>query len=174
MLNSSNVKNIQNSLADPTTIIAKADSGASNHYWMIKDQSILNNLFQQLGPTVFLPNNQSITSTAHGHLPLPTLSKNSTKAHVLPGLQNSSLLSLGQLCDDGCIVHLTKSTLHVFKNNDLILTGLRNPHDGLWDVPLPQHPPSVLHSHRSSPSSTLSNPSCNVIIRKQTTKRDLA
>ena len=174
MLNSSNVTNIQNSLADPTTIIAKADSGASNHYWMIKDQSILNNLFQQLGPTVFLPNNQSITSTAHGHLPLPTLSKNSTKAHVLPGLQNSSLLSLGQLCDDGCIVHLTKSTLHVFKNNDLILTGLRNPHDGLWDVPLPQHPPSVLHSHRSSPSSTLSNPSCNVIIRKQTTKGDLA
>ena len=176
MLQSTNINKIIHSPIDPSTIIAKADSGASNHYCMLKDSSILQNVIKKLGPTVFLPNNATITSTASGHLPLPSLSNSSKVAHVLPELSNSSLLSLGQLCDDGCIVHLTKSTLHVFKNEELILTGYRNITDGLWDVPLPQFPKQVLQStitSSSQPPSTSSRSSCNVIIRKQTTKRDL-
>ena len=141
---------------------------------MLKDSSILQNLITKLGPTVFLPNNASITSSASGNIPIQSLSATSTKAHILPGLKNSSLLSLGQLCDDGCIVHLTKSTIHVFKNSNLILTGYRNPTDGLWDVPLPQFPKQVVQSHSSIDSSTPSRSNCNVIIRKHTTKRDLA
>ena len=163
-----------NSTVNPTTVIAKADSGASNHYWMIKDQRILKDLLHKIGPTVFLPNNQSITSNATGHLPIPSLSSSSTTAHILPGLKNSSLLSLGQLCDDGCIVHLTKSTIHVFKNDNLVLHGLRNHNDGLWDVPLPQTPPQLSSSLSTTPTMTAANHSCNVIIRKSTTGRDLA
>ena len=139
---------------------------------MIKDKHILKNLFKTIGPTVFLPNNQSITSTETGNLPIPSLSTTSTTTHVLPGLQNSSLLSLGQLCDDGCIVHLTKSTIHVFKNETLVLSGLRNPTDGLWDVPLPQSPRQVMSSHLHHPTSKTS--SCNVIIRKDKSKMELA
>ena len=168
-----NLNNIVNSTLDPSVIIAKADSGASNHYWMIRDKSVLQNLLHQLGPTVYLPNNDSITSNECGHLPIPNLKSSSTKTHILPALQNSSLISLGQLCDDDCIVHLTKTNLSVFKNDKLILSGYRNQHDGLWGVPLPQSP---LHSLITS--STQASPpkprNANVIIRKNTTKKDLA
>ena len=135
---------------------------------MVKDKSILLNIIKQAGPTVFLPNNDYISSNASGNLPIPSLSTDATKTHLLPGLQNSSLLSLGQICDDDCIVHLTKSHLYVFKNNKLLLTGFRNQRDGLWDVPLPQQrlitPSSPSYPHHSA----------NVIIKKETSKRDLA
>ena len=58
---------------------------------------------------------------------------------ILPKLTNTSLLSIGQLCDDNCIALFRKHDLHVFKNNRLVLKGLRNYLDGLWDVPLRQH-----------------------------------
>ena len=174
LLKSSNIQHIIDSTVNPTTVIAKADSGASNHYWMIKDQHILQNILHRIGPTVFLPNNNSITSNASGKLPLSNLSEDSKKAHILPGLKNSSLLSLGQLCDDGCIVHLTKTTIHVFKNDILVLSGIRNSRDGLWDVPLPQTPSQPFPTHDVSSVSPVPNHSCNVIIRKHTTKRDLA
>ena len=38
-----NLNNIINSTLDPSVIIAKADSGASNHYWMIRDKFVLKN-----------------------------------------------------------------------------------------------------------------------------------
>ena len=138
---------------------------------MIKDKHILHNLLQQIGPTVFLPNNQSITSNATGNVPIPSLSDTSTQAHILPGLKNPSLLSLGQLCDDGCIVHLTKSTIHVFKNEILVLSGIRNPNDGLWDMPLPQQPQQL---QQPKPTQLPSHSSCNVIIRKHKSKMELA
>ena len=51
-------------------------------------------------------------------------SKQAQKAHILPGLKSSSLISLGQLCDDNCVIQLTKSHLFVFKNNQLVLIGI--------------------------------------------------
>ena len=137
-LNNVSPNTLFHSPQNPSEIIAKADSGASNHYWMIKDKKILLNLMHSLGPTVYLPNNTSIKSNEHGFLPLTTLSKRAQKAHILPGLKNSSLISLGQLCDDNCVIKLTKSHLFVFKNNQLVLTGIPNNSDGLWDLPLPQ------------------------------------
>ena len=90
----------------------------------------------KIGPTVFLPNNQSITSNATGNLPIPTLSTTSTQAHILPGLKNSSLLSLGQLCDDGCQILLDKKALFVVKEDELVMEGYRNEGDLLWDIPV--------------------------------------
>ena len=145
---------------------------------MIKDKNILHKILQGFRPTVYLPNKESITSTESGHLPIPHISPTSTKAHILPGLKSASLISLGQLCNNDCIIHLTKKTLHVFKHKKLILTGYRNLNDGLWDVPLPQ--PSPLPSSPTPPHQINNNqtpkPSsqANVIINKSTTKQDLA
>jgi len=154
-------------------MIAKADSGASSHYWLIRDKKVLLSLMKQMGPTVYLPNNTTITATEKGSLPIKHLSPKAAETHVLPGLKNSSLISLGQLCDDGCVIHLTKTHMRVFKEKKLILTGIRNHHDGLWDVPLPQKPLEILQQHNVnniiSPSSKL-----NVVINKSTTKKDLA
>ena len=137
---------------------AKADSGASRHYVKESDQHVLTNISSSSGPTVYLPNNNTMTSFKAGSLPLPAiLSSSATKAHIFRDLQSASLVSLGQLCDDNCNIILDKNTIQVFKDNTLIITGTRNPQDGLWDIPL-QPPVQKL----------------NVILRKDKTKQELA
>jgi hypothetical protein len=84
-----------------------------------------------------LPNNDTIQASQTGKLPLhPSLSDNATTAHFLDGITNSSLISLGQLCDDNCIAIFTKQKMHVYKDNTCVLSGTHNHTDGLWDIPL--------------------------------------
>ena len=88
-------------------VIAKADSGASRHYIRDDDKSILNFRKKDLGPTVLLPNNDSMTSTESGILPLSGhLNAAAKKAHIFSDLHSASLISLGQLCDDNCTIVL--------------------------------------------------------------------
>ena len=54
-------------------------------------------------------------------LNIPQILPSAKTAHILPGLNNTSLLSLGQLADDGCIILLDKHYLNVFKIFDIIL-----------------------------------------------------
>jgi len=121
-----------------STVIFKADSGASKHYLRDSDAAILTNLENIVTPRrVILPNNESIKITKQGTLPLSdNITMDGRKASVLPGLKNASLLSLGQLCDNDCKIILQKENMTVYKNNTIILTGLRNKRDGLWDVQL--------------------------------------
>jgi hypothetical protein len=111
-------------------------------------------------------------SNSSGILPLTTsLSIPAKTAHIFSELK-APLLSLGQLCDDGCDVHLSKTKLTASKDNTIILEGYRNHSDGLWDVPIPQpklpkpiqqHQPYLKHQHSSA----------NIIIRKDKTKMEL-
>ena len=97
-------------------VIAKGDSGATSHYWRERDKSCLQQIENAPGPTVTLPNNSTITSTSRGKLPLhDSLSLQATTTLILPNLQSLSLISLGQLCDDDCQVHLNKKLLFVLK-----------------------------------------------------------
>ena len=130
------------------------------------DQHVLTNISSSPGPTVYLPDNNTMTSMKAGDFPFPSiLSSSAKKAHVFRDLKSASLVSLGQLCDDNCNIILDTNTIKVFKEKTLILTGTRNPRDGLWDIPLkPKHlqitQPSV---HK-----------LNVILRKDKTKQELA
>ena len=83
-----------------------------------------------------LPDNSTITSLEKGELPLPeSLSSKAKSATVLPQLERSNIISLGQLCDD-CNITLNKKQMITLKNNKVILRGIRNPKDGLWDIPI--------------------------------------
>ena len=55
---------------------------------------------------------------------------------ILPELKSSSLISMGQLCDDDCLVVLSKKKLAAIKDNKIVLKGTRNKKDGLWDIPI--------------------------------------
>ena len=78
--------------------------------------------------------------TGTGELPLhKKLSKKAKQGHILPNLTSSSLVALGPLCDNGCTVILTDKTLTAVKDNNVILRGLWNRSDGLWDIPLYPH-----------------------------------
>ena len=57
---------------------------------------------------------------------------------VLPKLTSANLISIGQLCDDGCSIILDKTNMVAIKNNTIILKGKRNKLDELWDIPIPK------------------------------------
>ena len=154
----------------PSVTIAKGDSGASKHYWRPQDKNCLTNVQPYTAVAVTLPNSSSITSETKGQLPLSTkLSSKAKEAIVLPQLQSSSLISLGQLCDDNCNIQLNKKELKVYKNNELVMKGFRNQSDGLWDIPIvtklqddnykmpPTHPSIYMATSYKSTTSTLSN-----------------
>ena len=87
----------------------KGDSGATSHYVRDQDKACLTNPTPYSGPSVLLPDADSIPPSQQGTLTLHhDLSRQAQIGTVLPQLQSSSLLSLGQLCDDGCDVILNK------------------------------------------------------------------
>ena len=117
--------------------MAKGDSAASHHYWRDQDSHVLSTIRPSLGPSVLLPNGDKISSTKAGTLPLHScLTDRASTAMILPSLKSASLISIGQLCDDNCEVFLNKTSLVAVKNDDIILEGIRNPTDGLWDIPV--------------------------------------
>jgi hypothetical protein len=78
-----------------------------------------------------------MTSTHEGELDFPTLRPNACHAHIVPALHNCSLLSIGQLCDSGYKVIFETPTMQVLDGDICVLTGQRNPTNGMWEVELP-------------------------------------
>jgi hypothetical protein len=72
-------------------------------------------------------------------LDIPELNAAASKAHVFPGMANHSLLSVGQLCDEGYIVSFKQASLTIcdFEKSQ-ILNGPRDLNTGLWRINLKQ------------------------------------
>ena len=126
------------SVFNSNIVYAKGDSGSTSHYLTIDNtRACLNDIQPYRGPTVVLPDAETISSTLKGQLSLSTkLSKTAQAAWVLPALKSPSLISLGKLCDNNCIVILDKTKLIAIKEDEIILHGRRNYLDGLWDIPI--------------------------------------
>ena len=50
------------------------------------------------------------------------------------------MLSLGQLCDDGCNVLLNKQKMYAIKDKQLVIEREKNYRDDLWEIIIPSHP----------------------------------
>ena len=100
-----------------------ADTGCTSHY-------ITTDTHLQHEPTtplqVQLPNGDVMTSSTATDIPFPHTSNKAKRAHIFPTLTTANLLSIGQLCDDGCIANFTKNEVKILKNNHTILQGKRN------------------------------------------------
>ena len=145
--------------------MCKGDSGASKHYFRDEDKKVLQNIQRKNSDTIVqLPNNATIHSNKIGTLPIPELSNAAKATTIFSGLTNSSLISIGQLCDDNCIAILNKNTLKVIKNNKVIMEGQRNHDDGLYDIPIVKE--------RTKPVSIQQK--ANVIINKNQANQQLA
>jgi len=93
------------------------------------DQDILRNVRPTAtGPTVRLPDNRQIKCTAIGNLPITTMSSRAKQSYIMPDLHSSSLLSIGQLCDENYSAVFTKkharsltntTTLHSLDNETI-------------------------------------------------------
>ena len=152
-------------------VTAKADSGASCHCFKKSDEYVLKNVqHDNNGPTLLLPNLQTITANKKGFLPL-NLSRKATKTNIFDekDLKNASLISLGQLCDDDCSVFLDKRKLIVYKDNKKIIHGSRNYSDGLWNVHFPTTKITKYHA-----TQALKKKQISIIIHKDKTQQELA
>ena len=102
-------------------VIAKGDSAATHNYWKEEDKHCLTSMQPEASCNVALSNAEAITPSQRGRLPLSTkLSKAAKDDIALPQFKSSSLISLGQLCDDDCCVLSNKKNLKLIKNNEIL------------------------------------------------------
>jgi hypothetical protein len=62
---------------------------------------------------VRLPNGATMESSHTADLDIPEFNDAASKSHVLPGVSHHSLLSVGQLCDEGYIVTFKQDTVTI-------------------------------------------------------------
>ena len=112
-------KNNQNEILNirKTIVRLKGDSGISRHFMREEYQHCLEKIVDATGPMIIIPDTVTLQASKHGSLPLPSiLSLSETIAKIVQGLKSSSLLSLGQLCDNGCNVILNKQNIYAIKD----------------------------------------------------------
>jgi hypothetical protein len=86
---------------------------------------------------VRLPNSATIESSHTADLDIPELSATASKAHAFPGMAHHSLLSVGQLCDEGYIVTFRQDTVTICNSDNYeLLSCPRDETTGLWRINL--------------------------------------
>jgi hypothetical protein len=76
-------------------------------------------------------------SSHTAELDIPELNAAASKAHFFPGMANHSLLSVGQLCDEGYIVTFKRAAVTICDSgNSQILSGPRDSNTGIWRINL--------------------------------------
>jgi hypothetical protein len=114
------------------------DSGCTDHFLLI-NAPCLNKVKSRTPLTVRLPNGATMESSHTAELDIPKLNTAASKAHVFPGMANHSLLSVGQLCDEGYIINFKQDTVTICDSgNSQILSGPRDLNTGLWRINLRQ------------------------------------
>jgi hypothetical protein len=86
--------------------------------------------------SVNMPNGTTIQSSHTCGLLLTYLPPQARKAHILPGLVHNSLISVGQLCDNGCNVTFTQEQVTVSRDVKCVMYVSRDPRSRLWRVDL--------------------------------------
>jgi hypothetical protein len=129
---------------------AIVDSGFTGHFLLI-NAPCQKKIKYQNPLRVRLPNGDTIDSTHTTSLDIPELSQAASIAHVFPGMANHSLLSVGQLCNEGYYVTFRIDAVTIYKSTGkAILQGKRDLNTGLWRINLrhgkPQHTISVANS----------------------------
>jgi hypothetical protein len=86
-----------------------------------------------------LPNGATMESSQTADVSIPELNAAASKAHVFPGMANHSLLSVGQVCNEGYIVTFKNASVTVCNSQEFqILSGPQDLNTGLWRINLKQ------------------------------------
>jgi len=83
---------------------------------------------------IHTPSGVILHSTHEADLDLPSLPAAACHGHVVPQLATQPLLSIGQLCDAGCHVTFTATTVTISHDNAVILQGHHTPASKLWEL----------------------------------------
>jgi hypothetical protein len=114
------------------------DSGCTDNFLLV-NAPCLNKVKSWTPLTVRLPNGATMESSHTAELDIPGLNAAASKAHFYPGMANHSLLSVGQLCDEGYIVTFKQASVTICDSEkSQILSGPRELNTGLWRINLKQ------------------------------------
>jgi hypothetical protein len=104
---------------------------------MLVNAPCLNKVKSQNPLTVRLPNGATIESSHTAALDIPELNTAAPVADVFPGMANHSLLSVGQLCNEGYKVTFKNASVTICDSQEFqILSGARDLDTGLWRINL--------------------------------------
>ena len=92
---------------------ALSDSGASSHF-LVEGSAVVNVKAAEFPIAIKLPDGSIIYSTHTCNLDIPWLPEEMTEAHIVPGLQHSSLISTKKFCDAGCKVVFDEQECRVY------------------------------------------------------------
>jgi hypothetical protein len=117
---------------------ATVDSGCTGHFLLV-NAPCLNKVKSQTPLKVRLPNGATMESSHTAELNIPHLNAAASIVHVFPGMANHSLLSVGQLCNEGYVVTFKNASVTVCDSQKFqILSGPRDSDTGLWRINLKQ------------------------------------
>jgi hypothetical protein len=124
-------------ISPPTTNnLACADTGSSHILLRESDAHTLSNIRSNDSIRVSLPNGEIITSSKSGDLSLPHLDATLT-AHIFPNDKlGTSLISISELCNQGCVATFTTDNGNT-KDGNTVLQSSKLSADSLWHVHLP-------------------------------------
>jgi hypothetical protein len=133
------------------------DSGCIGHFLLV-NAPCLNKIKSRTPLTVRLPNGATMESSHTSELDIPKLNAAASKSNVFPGMYNHSLLSVGQLCNEGYIVTFKQASVTICDSKKApILSGPRDSNTGLWRLNLKQtnnHIPEPIANNVYELSST--------------------
>jgi hypothetical protein len=114
------------------------DSGCTDHFLLV-NAPCLNKVKSRTPLTVRLPNGPTMESSHTAELDIPELNTAVYKSHVFPEIANHSLLSVGQLCDEGYIVTFKHALVTICDSQkSQILNGPWDLDTGRWRINLKQ------------------------------------
>jgi hypothetical protein len=125
--------------ASRTATSVIADTGSAAHFF--QDFPVTNRRITTSPIAIRNPNGSIMCSTHEGEIDIPNLPRAARTVHIVPDLASHSLLSIGQLCDAGCIVEFTATNVTVRHNDSIVLQGHRTPATQLWHIDLPKEAP---------------------------------
>jgi hypothetical protein len=101
------------------------DSGCANNF-LSATEPCMNKRATPVPLHVNMPDGTTIQSSHTGELLLSALPPEARRAHILPGLVHTSLISVGQLCDSGCDVIFTRDQVEMKKDGKLVMSGIHD------------------------------------------------
>ena len=120
------------------------DTAATSHYMHPDALPLCSHITRTTsGPTVLLANGNIINPDLQATFKISDkISSKAQSAHVFNYITTGPLISMGKLCDDNCIAIFNKFDAKILKHNQVIITGLRDHTNGLWNIPLEPRPPA--------------------------------
>jgi hypothetical protein len=115
---------------------AIVDYGYTGRFLLV-NAPCLNKVKSQNPLMVRLPNGATMESSHTAALDIPELNTAASIGHVFPGMSNHSLLSVGQLCNEGHTVTFKNASVTTCDSQEFqILSGAGSLDTGLWRINL--------------------------------------